>query len=424
MPSLIRGKNDIYTVNKELASEWNYKRNGKIMPSDIAIGSHSKVWWKCINNHEWQATPHNRNNGTGCPYCSGRLPIKGETDLATLFPNIAQEWNYKKNIGLNPEDISYGSSKKVWWKCKKGHEWQSSLAHRVGGRGCPICKGERSTSFPEQALFFYLRKMFPDAINRYNPSWLRKKSSSLEIDIYISSISAGVEYDGQAFHNKERDEKKDRLVSEHGITLYRIREPLLPSFETQSICIPILEVRGRFYYQDAIEQLIRILSKEYDVQQNFEIDINKDYSSILELYKNEEKEKSIAIKYPNLMEEWNYERNGEVDPLTISYGSKHLIWWRCNICHNEWQDSPKHRSRGRGCPLCGRKNGANKRTSNRISNGISITFEQWCKQNGDEGQRILSEWAQENIKNRQTIRIQAVIKFYGSARRDIYFQQQ
>ena len=133
MPSLIRGKNDIYTVNKELASEWNYKRNGKIMPSDIAIGSHSKVWWKCINNHEWQATPHNRNNGTGCPYCSGRLPIKGETDLATLFPNIAQEWNYKKNIGLNPEDISYGSSKKVWWKCKKGHEWQSSLAHRVGG---------------------------------------------------------------------------------------------------------------------------------------------------------------------------------------------------------------------------------------------------------------------------------------------------
>ena len=32
--------NDIYTVNKELASEWNYKRNGKIMPSDIAIGSH------------------------------------------------------------------------------------------------------------------------------------------------------------------------------------------------------------------------------------------------------------------------------------------------------------------------------------------------------------------------------------------------
>ncbi len=128
------------------------------------------------------------------------------------------------------------------------------------------------------------------------------------------------------------------------------------------------------------------------------MDISRDYSSILELYKNEEKEKSIAIKYPNLMEEWNYERNGEVDPLTISYGSKHLIWWRCNICHKEWQDSPKHRSSGRGCPLCGRRNGASKRISNKIRKGTSITFEQWCQQNGEYGKKLLSEWAQENDK--------------------------
>lgn len=127
MPALIKGKNDIYTVNEKLASEWNYERNGEITPSDIAIGSQKKVWWKCEKGHEWQATPHNRNYGTGCPYCSGRLPIKGENDLVTLFPDIAREWNFKKNQGLHPEDISYGSSKKVWWKCEKGHEWQSSL---------------------------------------------------------------------------------------------------------------------------------------------------------------------------------------------------------------------------------------------------------------------------------------------------------
>jgi hypothetical protein len=145
-----------------------------------------------------------------------------------LFPDIAREWNFKKNQGLHPEDISYGSSKKVWWKCEKGHEWQSSLAHRVGGRGCPICKGERSTSFPEQALFFYLRKMFPDAINRYKPSWLKSNISALEIDIFIPGLNIGIEYDGQAFHsNKERDEKKDKLVFEHGVILYRTREPLL-----------------------------------------------------------------------------------------------------------------------------------------------------------------------------------------------------
>ncbi|MBO5630371.1 MAG: zinc-ribbon domain-containing protein [Aeriscardovia sp.] len=57
MPALIKGKNDIYTVNEKLASEWNYERNGEITPSDIAIGSPKKVWWKCEKGHEWQATP-------------------------------------------------------------------------------------------------------------------------------------------------------------------------------------------------------------------------------------------------------------------------------------------------------------------------------------------------------------------------------
>lgn len=177
--------------------------------------------------------------------------------------------------------------------------------------------------------------MFPDAINRYTPFWLKSNISALEIDIFIPGLNIGIEYDGQAFHsNIERDEKKDKLVFEHGVILYRIREPLLPELETKSVCLYISEVKGRFYYQKAIEQLLKVLAKEYCVHQNFFVDISRDYSSILELYKNEEKEKSIAIKYPNLMEEWNYERNGEVDPLTISYGSKHLIWWRCKKGHS------------------------------------------------------------------------------------------
>ncbi len=399
MPTLIRGKNDVYSANKKLASEWNYKKNGEITPSDIAIGSQKKIWWICEKQHEWQATPNNRNNGTGCPYCSGRLPIKGETDLATVFPDIAIEWNYERNQGLNPEDISYGSSKKVWWKCGKGHEWQSSLSHRVGGRGCPICKSERATSFPEQAIYFYLLKMFPDAINRYKSPWLKNNGVVMEIDVYIPSLNIGVEYDGQAFHtNKERDEKKDELASEHGVVLYRIREPKLPKLNSGSICISISDVRGRFYYQEAIKQLVQRLSKEYGVYYSFNVDISYDYSSILELYKKEKKENSIAVMFPDIMSEWDYEKNGDVNPLTVSYGSNHLIWWRCPICHNEWQDSPKHRSQGNGCPLCGRKNGAEKRVKDRIENGNALTFEQWCNQSGDYGKYLLNEWAKENIK--------------------------
>lgn len=35
--------------------------------------------------------------------------------LADERPDLAKEWNYEKNGDLKPEDVSYGSNKKVWW---------------------------------------------------------------------------------------------------------------------------------------------------------------------------------------------------------------------------------------------------------------------------------------------------------------------
>ena len=33
------------------------------------------------------------------------------------------------------------SDKKVWWKCKNGHEWQAMIGNRHRGNGCPYCSG-------------------------------------------------------------------------------------------------------------------------------------------------------------------------------------------------------------------------------------------------------------------------------------------
>ena len=69
---VLKGYNDLQTINPKLASEWNYEKNMELTPSDVTPGSKRKVWWKCANGHEWQAVIANRNKGCGCPYCSGR----------------------------------------------------------------------------------------------------------------------------------------------------------------------------------------------------------------------------------------------------------------------------------------------------------------------------------------------------------------
>ena len=35
--------------------------------------------------------------------------------LAEVHPELVSEWS-EKNIPLTPDDITFGSNKKVWWK--------------------------------------------------------------------------------------------------------------------------------------------------------------------------------------------------------------------------------------------------------------------------------------------------------------------
>ena len=49
--------------------------------------------------------------------------------LAEVHPELVSEWS-EKNLTLTPDDITFGSNKKVWWRGACGHEWQTS--HYVG----------------------------------------------------------------------------------------------------------------------------------------------------------------------------------------------------------------------------------------------------------------------------------------------------
>ena len=126
---------------------WNYEKNEGMHPQDVSLHAKKKVWWKCERGHEWQSPVNGvASNGTRCPYCAGYKAIPGETDLVTVFPKIAAEWDYDKNGSLAPDGISPGSHTKVWWRCALGHSWQSApyARTREAGAGCPYCTGRKA----------------------------------------------------------------------------------------------------------------------------------------------------------------------------------------------------------------------------------------------------------------------------------------
>lgn len=90
----VAGINDLSTLKPGLASEWSKKN--EIKPTEVTVGSHKKVIWKCRLGHEWTASVKSRSiNVSGCPYCSHNKVLVGFNDLATVVPKVADEWSEK-----------------------------------------------------------------------------------------------------------------------------------------------------------------------------------------------------------------------------------------------------------------------------------------------------------------------------------------
>lgn len=337
----IKGKNDLQTVNPTLAKEWNYDKNNGLTPMDVLPNSNKKVWWICNKGHEWQSTIANRNNGNGCPYCAGQYIIKGENDLQSVNPNLANEWNYKKNNGLLPQDMMSNSNKMVWWICSKGHEWQSTIANRNKGNGCPVCNSERKTSFPEYALVYYLQQSGLEVVHSY-------RGKGYELDIYIPSLKIAIEYDGYYWHKHrtKKDLEKNYKCKKDGIKLYRIREGMSP-LNDSSIDYVVLENQ-----KNLSKVLEEILSEIIGTCVN--IDIETDAVAIESLRVFTEKENSLLFSNSGVAKEWNYEKNGNLKPEHFAPNSHKKVWWKCDKGH-EWQAAIVNRNKGRKCPYCSGK---------------------------------------------------------------------
>ena len=147
----------------DLAAEWHPIRNALLKPESVSCGSRRTVCWCCPHGHEWTASVQSRVSGRGCPYCSGRK-VAPERSLEQVRPDLAAEWQPERNGSLTPADVLPGSTRKVWWRCRWGHEWEASVAHRTRGTGCPYCAGRRLSAEHNLAA------QYPDLAAEWHPT--------------------------------------------------------------------------------------------------------------------------------------------------------------------------------------------------------------------------------------------------------------
>jgi len=345
--------NCLATSHPDILVKWNYEKNTEITPYDVTAGSSKKAWWVCDKGHEWESTVTAIVNGGICPVCCGQKVLPGYNDLATTNPELASEWHPTKNGELLPTQFTAGSSRvKIWWLCPRGHEYQSLITNRSRGSGCTICDKERKTSFPEQAIFYYLG-LLTNAENRY------QYASKTEIDIFLPEYNLGIEYDGYYYHRSEeakgKELRKDSFLRSKGVRVIRVKEVTDPSIfsDTEDVIYCKHDV-GYRYLKDVIEKLIIRIGLNVDSEFIENIDIACATPVILSNYLQYEKANSLASKSPDIAAEWHPSRNGYVTPEMVSYASGRKVWW-LGKCGHEWQMSVDNRNHGMGCPICANK---------------------------------------------------------------------
>ena len=274
-------------VNPKLAEEWHPIKNGKMMPEDVTFGSAKKVWWKCKANHEWEDMPNRRSIGRNavrtCPYCSGYRASK-ENCLEELMPELAKEWHPIKNKKILPSNVTCYSSKKVWWKCKKGHEWSATVANRAfNGSGCPYC----SATNKRVCLDTCLANINPELSKEWHPT----KNGKL------------TPYDVTGRNGKKVWWKCKKGHEWKGIISDRA------TVNRKSRCCP------------------------YCCGQKPSID------------------NCFGTINPELSKEWHPTKNGKLTPYDVTPLSNKKAWWKCKKGH-EWNTSVSHRTGGSGCPYC------------------------------------------------------------------------
>ena len=371
---ILPGYNDLATTHPELLKEWDYQKN-TLKPTEVTARSNRKgIWWLCPKGHSYEAATAHKAEGRGCPYCANKKVLVGYNDLTTTHPDLAKEWHPTKNGTLKPTDVVAGSVRKVWWLCPKGHEYQARICARaVSHNGCAKCKEGNQTSFPEQAIYYYIKQVFPDAINRYRDIF----DNGMELDIFIPSKRVAVEYDGSFYHKKERSLKREKIkcstCRHHRVKLIRIcakdNADVFNLTSDYTFIEPTLDDCDNTEGLDKIiRELFWMLESDFGlsprrqyIRQNgmlirkisTDVNIERDRYKINAYRENATFKKSLAAVRPDLAAEWDYKKNQGLTPEMFPSGSHAKVWWICKICGMSYEKIIRTREKLKiTCPKC------------------------------------------------------------------------
>ena len=426
------GFNDLATVFPELAREWHPTKNGSLMPTDVTAYKNKKVWWYLpyddpkTGKHfdfEWEASIMGRSQGNGCPYLSGREVWPGFNDLETVFPDVAKEWHPCKNGTLLPKDVTSKSEKEIWWfhpydDLKTGKhfdfEWKTKVAYRIQESECPYIRNrlvwrgynDLATTNPElleewhpskngsitpynitsgygKSVWWYLPYDDPSTGKHFDFEWKTTILHRIEGNgcPFLSGQAIMQGFNDLATTNPDLADQwhptKNGKVTPYNITAKTTKKFYwyLPYDD------PKTGKHFDFEWKTSIINRARGHGCPYLINQAVWVGYN-----------------DLVTTNPELIKEWDFEKNIEIEPTDVTAGSNKSVWWRLiypdsvsGITYTfEWKAKIIDRTQGAGCPQLSQSSGEQAINKYLHARKIPFKYEKSFKMLTGTGNRELS----------------------------------
>jgi hypothetical protein len=211
------------------------------------------------------------------------------SNLTLTHPELAMQWHPTKNGSLTSNDVTFGSNRRIWWKCPVSgdHEWEAPVDKRTGGTGCPCCDGKKVV----------LSNCLMTTHLEISAQWHPTKNGSLT--------------------------PNDVTFGRHKSVWWKC--PVADDHEWEAaINSRTTNIRrGRGNGCPCCAGLKAVLSN------------------------------CLVTTHPELVLQWHSTKNGSLTPYDVTFGSEKKVWWQCPVvADHEWAAIPCNRGNGDGCPCC------------------------------------------------------------------------
>ena len=267
--------------------------------------------------------------------------------LTEVHPELVSEW-LNKNLPLTPDDITFGSNKKVWWKGACGHEWETSVKARSNGEKCPICSGARvvtgindlSTLKPELASEWSDKnEKKPTEVMAFanSKAWWKCRTCGYEWNTLISTRSGGSKCpccSGYTFIKGKNDLKSThpQIAKEWSEKNYPLQPDEVNAKSRKNVWWHCRKCGNEW------KSVINARVKGTVCPVCAEREVLAGYND-------------LATTDKQLLTEWDYELN-KLKPTEVSRNSAKRAWWKCRYGHS-WSMKINERTVfGKGCRIC------------------------------------------------------------------------